>query len=282
MDKVSSQRKESDVDPPMDKYENITKIELSSMMPSAMLDFSDSQSSKLGTIPTNNTVNTVGVNDSCDRNWVLQDNRSFRAPPVLPERGQREISPNLPSIIDVMSSIGEQVGGLEDKKASSYPHCMRESTPLWEIGHSSLTEKKSHHGALHRHEEPGIKTLENADPACVTSRPYKCTRADCNWAFVRLSDFRRHVRIHEKPLFQCPFRNVDPCCFRKGGTFNRLDVLKRHMKLVHLDRFQTLEGEQGRCRICGSHFKYLKHFFDHAENCATDAYKKLTDARPII
>uniref|UniRef100_A0A060THE0 ARAD1D37950p n=1 Tax=Blastobotrys adeninivorans TaxID=409370 RepID=A0A060THE0_BLAAD len=100
-------------------------------------------------------------------------------------------------------------------------------------------------------------------------RPYPCKFEGCHWAFARLSDQRRHFRSHQKPTFHCPYWASDPTCHRNGGAFNRLDVLKRHLKLVHFVQFK--QSDSGWCRVCQKMFPSPKHFVDHCERCAQAA-----------
>jgi hypothetical protein len=100
-------------------------------------------------------------------------------------------------------------------------------------------------------------------------RPYQCPFEGCHWAFARLSDQRRHLRSHQKPTFHCPYWHSDPTCHRNGGAFNRLDVLKRHLRLVHFVQFK--QSESGWCRVCQKMFPTAKHFVDHCEKCAQSA-----------
>lgn len=98
------------------------------------------------------------------------------------------------------------------------------------------------------------------------SKPYACKFPDCPWSFARKSDQRRHLRSHENPTFHCPYWQSDPTCHRNGGSFNRLDVLKRHLKLVHFVQFK--QSESGWCRTCEKIFNSPKHFVEHCEKCA--------------
>lgn len=100
-------------------------------------------------------------------------------------------------------------------------------------------------------------------------RPYPCPFEGCHWSFARLSDQRRHLRSHQKPTFHCPYWHSDPTCHRNGGAFNRLDVLKRHLRLVHFVQFK--QSESGWCRVCQKMFPTPKHFVDHCEKCAQNA-----------
>jgi hypothetical protein len=100
-------------------------------------------------------------------------------------------------------------------------------------------------------------------------RPYPCQYEGCHWSFARLSDQRRHLRSHQKPTFHCPYWNSDPTCHRNGGAFNRLDVLKRHLRLVHFVQFK--QSDSGWCRVCQKMFPTPKHFVEHCDKCAQAA-----------
>lgn len=100
-------------------------------------------------------------------------------------------------------------------------------------------------------------------------RPYPCSFEGCHWSFARLSDQRRHLRSHQKPTFHCPYWRSDPTCHRNGGAFNRLDVLKRHLRLVHFVQFK--QSDSGWCRVCQKMFPTARHFVDHCEKCAQAA-----------
>ncbi|KAI0461168.1 hypothetical protein LJB42_001184 [Komagataella kurtzmanii] len=102
-------------------------------------------------------------------------------------------------------------------------------------------------------------------------RPYACPLEGCLWAFARLSDLKRHKKSHECPEFQCPYWKNDPTCHRNGGAFNRLDVLKRHLRLIHyvVDKEKKGEsGDPGWCRVCRTVFPTSKQFLEHADKCA--------------
>lgn len=99
-------------------------------------------------------------------------------------------------------------------------------------------------------------------------RPFRCTAEGCPWSFARQSDQRRHLRSHQQPLFHCPYWRSDPTCHRNGGSFNRQDVLKRHLRLVHFVQFK--QSESGWCRVCQKMFPNPKHFVSHCEKCAEE------------
>ncbi|KAM9909408.1 hypothetical protein OXX69_005453 [Metschnikowia pulcherrima] len=106
------------------------------------------------------------------------------------------------------------------------------------------------------------------------SKPYRCTSLGCRWSFARQSDLRRHTKSHIAPAFHCPYWKNDPTCHRNGGSFSRLDVLKRHLRLVHYikDKENTYAGsDPGWCRSCQKLFSSSKDFIDHCEDCSSQA-----------
>lgn len=104
-----------------------------------------------------------------------------------------------------------------------------------------------------------------------SDKPYTCAHDGCNWAFARQSDLTRHSKSHKEPLFHCPYWRIDPTCHRNGGAFSRLDVLKRHLKLVHYvkDKQHNYPGtDPGWCRSCQKMFDTSKNFIEHCVDCA--------------
>ncbi|KAI5950767.1 hypothetical protein KGF54_003841 [Candida jiufengensis] len=124
-------------------------------------------------------------------------------------------------------------------------------------------------------------------------RPYACTTELCNWSFARQSDLTRHMKSHSAPQYHCPYWKNDPTCHKNNGAFNRLDVLKRHLKLVHYvkDKFVGYNGgdnteskeiknkeetkgkkkdEPGWCRSCQKMFPNAKAFVEHCYECAAN------------
>lgn len=139
-------------------------------------------------------------------------------------------------------------------------------------------------------------------------KPYRC--AHCTWSFTRPSDLRRHLKSHNAPQYHCPFWNVTyaTCPHRNNGSFNRLDVLKRHLKLVHYEPdnemvfklkrknkkneqdgegntdtdgkelaevydeetgdLVTRRNDGGYCLSCSVHFTTAKDFIGHVSECA--------------
>lgn len=127
--------------------------------------------------------------------------------------------------------------------------------------------------------------VKEHDLAKDQDRPYKCTHPKCAWAFVRESDYRRHIKCHEAPSYQCPYWKIDPSCHRKGGAFTRLDVLKRHLKIIHYVRAtkddKKLNGKEdpGWCIACQTTFNNSKQFLQHTNDCSEKlAMKKNEEA----
>ena len=132
-------------------------------------------------------------------------------------------------------------------------------------------------------------------PDSSADRPFACEFPGCEWAFSRQSDLRRHSKSHVEPMFHCPYWRNDPTCHRNGGAFNRLDVLKRHLKLVHYvqDKLQLIRESRedpGWCRSCQRMFPNSKYFIDHCVDCAhlgtpvewkqTDSFKFQKNSKP--
>lgn len=125
------------------------------------------------------------------------------------------------------------------------------------------------------------------DPA--NPKRYRC--AHCTWSFTRQSDLRRHLKSHNKPQYHCPFFSFKyhTCSHKTDGSFNRLDVLKRHLKLVHFNPDQnpkdlSLEADEktkkkrfdsGTCLSCSVHFDDVKAFILHVPECAENTPMKI-------
>lgn len=179
-------------------------------------------------------------------------------------------SPQLPSIAHLISSIGDRNIEYHEFKPAGGNTLSSSASPVDSMQNDVSVESDPNKDLCTGNSGELIDDFGNT--GC---RRFRCPRTDCEWSFVRLSDYKRHLRTHGERLLHCPFRKVDASCFRKGGTFNRLDVLKRHLKLVHFSRFQTSNGEAGWCRVCGRHFGDIKQFLSHAEECAAEALEKL-------
>ncbi|EGW34421.1 uncharacterized protein SPAPADRAFT_49463 [Spathaspora passalidarum NRRL Y-27907] len=133
-------------------------------------------------------------------------------------------------------------------------------------------------------------TSQSTPGSAPATRPHTCTFEGCTWSFERKSDLKRHLKSHAPPIYQCPYYRNDPTCHRNGGAFNRLDVLKRHLRLVHYvkDKHQmvppapgpmvgstggamvlpTKKEDPGWCRACQKMFPNSKIFIDHCWDCA--------------
>lgn len=127
--------------------------------------------------------------------------------------------------------------------------------------------------------KPLSKQDSGSPSGSSSGRPYTCEYPDCQWSFARQSDLRRHAKSHAAPMFHCPYWRNDPTCHRNGGAFNRLDVLKRHLRLVHYvqdkhqsgttsSRTNAGKDDAGWCRACQRMFPLSKAFVDHCMACA--------------
>ncbi|KAK9328680.1 hypothetical protein V1520DRAFT_345383 [Lipomyces starkeyi] len=162
----------------------------------------------------------------------------------------------------------------EYRQASAPSHGQQPSTS----GHSTKREKAS--SSTTSAGSPGASSGQTPS----ASRPYKCPHAGCKWTFARHSDQRRHLRSHYSPNFHCPYWRTDPTCHRNGGAFNRLDVLKRHLRLVHF--VQLKDTDAGWCRLCQKMFASPRVFVEHCEKCAdsvqpTEWKKSAAEGEPM-
>lgn len=146
------------------------------------------------------------------------------------------------------------------------------SIPLTaDFQYSQAPERKLKETASSKVTKPTVKKF-SALPK--SSRPYACSFENCTWAFIRQSDLSRHMKSHQPPTFLCPYWRNDPTCHRNGGAFARLDVLKRHLKLVHFVKDKQVVSENskddpGWCRSCQRMFPNSKSFIDHCIDCAS-------------
>lgn len=107
-------------------------------------------------------------------------------------------------------------------------------------------------------------------------REFKCPH--CKWVFNRHSDLTRHLKSHNEPEYHCPFWHpeYETCPHKNKGSFSRLDILKRHLKLVHFHVFKNSNEQDsrlkrrngGECLSCGGVFLTMKDFIDHVGDCA--------------
>ena len=130
-------------------------------------------------------------------------------------------------------------------------------------------------GRPKKNDEIDIKKFNSKTVANTShTRPFACTFTGCSWSFARMSDLRRHTKSHSEPLFHCPYWRNDPTCHRNGGAFNRLDVLKRHLRLVHYvkDKKQFTQDssrdDPGWCRACQLMFPNSRIFVEHCLECS--------------
>lgn len=147
-------------------------------------------------------------------------------------------------------------------------------------------QQQQHHQHQHQHQPQPQQTTQHTEKTNTRpsqpdkdpdeTKPFKCSH--CSWAFARHSDLRRHLRSHAVPEYRCPYWTPDylTCPRSNRGLFARLDVLKRHLRLVHYDvdvaengdHDSSGFGESGRCLACDRFFPDSKHFIDHVEECA--------------
>lgn len=188
----------------------------------------------------------------------LQAQPLSTAPPVLPSAP--------PVAADVFS--GQQLGFQDDQ----FVHFKDLAIFRGKLPSSKYSGKMFIH-ANHFKPLKDVKAKEPAGGSLVSdsTKPYVCSSNGCTWSFARQSDLRRHSKSHREPMFHCPYWQTDPTCHRNGGSFTRLDVLKRHLKLVHYvkDKQQMFAGaDPGWCRACQKMFQSSKHFIDHCVDCA--------------
>lgn len=139
--------------------------------------------------------------------------------------------------------------------------------------HSQTHTPKFVH-SKHSKNPKGIKgtKMRFASALAPEHKPYVCNYEGCTWAFARPSDLRRHLKSHNAPDFHCPYWKNDPTCHRNGGSFTRMDVLKRHLRLVHYikDKEKAFGGaDPGWCRACQKLFPSSKTFISHCDECAS-------------
>lgn len=146
----------------------------------------------------------------------------------------------------------------------------------------SKNSRNKYNGKMFIHSKHTKSLKENLDkpragyaqqPEMLDPKPYVCSFEGCEWSFARQSDLRRHTKSHKEPTFHCPYWRTDPTCHRNGGSFSRLDVLKRHLRLVHYvkDKQQVFPGsDPGWCRACQKMFQSSKYFIDHCVDCANE------------
>lgn len=122
-------------------------------------------------------------------------------------------------------------------------------------------------------------------------RPEKCPVEACEYkkkGFARKYDRNRHVLSHYKAGFTCNF-----CEGSEPKSFNRLDIMKKHMYTVHgvepnapnsrkrksvsaapAQGHSTGEGADDsslwrQCDVCRTGFSSAQHFHDHLEDCVS-------------
>lgn len=124
---------------------------------------------------------------------------------------------------------------------------------------------------------PTSKRSNIRQSSSPTVHSYICS--GCSRRFARKSDLTRHLKSHTEPKYQCPYYKISPTCHKNGGAFHRLDVYKRHLKLVHFIRDVHKQNSllttgldmgtnlSGWCGSCQKLFPNAKSFIDHVDGC---------------
>jgi len=117
-------------------------------------------------------------------------------------------------------------------------------------------------------------------------RPEKCPIQSCDYhikGFARKYDKNRHILTHCKRTMVCGF------CLGSGSaaekSFNRADVFKRHLKMVHgIEKMPPRKKAPGavapgkkltdypphatsKCSTCSQAFSNARGFYEHLDDC---------------
>lgn len=171
--------------------------------------------------------------------------------------GTNEIDPNLFDMIQHQLQLQLQ---LDIQRQNQINHVMsRVSSPL-----------------LKSKTVAGVSKSVSKLKKTTQPKEFKCTH--CQWIFNRHSDLTRHLKSHNAPEYHCPFWHpeFETCPHKNKGSFSRLDILKRHLKLVHFHLFKNSNDQDqkikrrngGECLSCGRIFSSMKDFIDHVGECA--------------
>lgn len=172
--------------------------------------------------------------------------------------------------------------------STDQPNLNSEQDAQYNTFNSSHQVKRKH---VHNQYSSFSQVTEHDMGRNNTNRPYKCTFANCKWAFVRESDLRRHLKSHEAPSFHCPYWRHETNCHRNGGAFSRLDVLKRHLRLIHYiqDKQQSKslaksnppgKDDPGWCKACQKVFANSKAFLEHVNDCSEQVAVSESTSQP--
>lgn len=227
--------------------------------------------------PNNNSFYSFNVSDFSSQNTFNNNSFSMISPALAASFGSALPMSLIPNFLNISAS-----------------------TPQYPI------LKDNNHKKSKRFVKSKSKETSN-DP--LNPKKYRC--AHCTWSFTRPSDLRRHLKSHNRPQYHCPFWNAKyaTCPHKKHGSFNRLDVLKRHLKLVHYDAdiedaFKAKRkrknnnsngnnnndnevsdygagdndeqeiNDSGYCLSCNKHFDHAKDFITHVPACAENTPMK--------
>ena len=134
-------------------------------------------------------------------------------------------------------------------------------------------------------------------------RPEKCPVATCEYhikGFARVYDKQRHTLSHFKGTMVCGF------CPGSGSSaeksFNRTDVFKRHLNLVHgveqsppnsrkkssslgmskkATNFSNKIAENAKCSTCSHIFKNAQKFYEHLDDCVLSVVQQEESSEAI-
>ncbi|KAK6416098.1 hypothetical protein LTR95_017497, partial [Oleoguttula sp. CCFEE 5521] len=144
-----------------------------------------------------------------------------------------------------------------------------------QVGNSKISQIPD--ATMTNHQSPSLDSL--------VVRAHKCPISTCEYhvkGFARYYDLNRHTLTHFKGAITCGFCPIDDTNGAK--TFNRIDVLKRHLTSVHgvqqialsSDRTrnetsspskQGTAGAGATCSLCAKPFTSPQAFYDHLDSC---------------
>ncbi|RLV90921.1 hypothetical protein JA1_004204 [Spathaspora sp. JA1] len=260
-----------------------------SVQPSSSSDDTTTPSTNHSIPPLNNatvasnthTLPPITVNKTSGSTIPTNPQSDFNPYVTFPSKypgGQSQPPPPLQIIQDSIHQVNTNEANIFFKQARPKGRPPTAATEEYNIKKFPLAKTNQVH----------VSTSANSQSS---DRPHGCTFEGCTWTFERKSDLKRHAKSHAAPIYQCPYYRNDPTCHRNGGAFNRLDVLKRHLRLVHYvkDKHQIVPAtpvsmgasttggtiilpdkkeDPGWCRACQKMFPNSKTFIDHCWDCA--------------
>ncbi|CAO1393432.1 unnamed protein product [Diamesa hyperborea] len=103
----------------------------------------------------------------------------------------------------------------------------------------------------------GKKTKDNNDlkihmRSHTSETPYKCSL--CPKAYKTVSGRSSHMETHKESSHECSL------CEK---TFKRRDIFKRHMRMVHDEKYRGERLAENTCTLCDTAFLKKFHFINH-------------------